>query len=135
MTHRKATSIVATSSAEIQEGTFTVMSDIGTLAFTGVHDGEQITGTYTVQHPAGGREAGSFKLSKESAIRAVLPREVTAHAETVVESTNMSPPEKALVGAEPPKVGNLQLGRLLDHDQPFMERNMVEKCLHQGRLT
>jgi hypothetical protein len=84
--------------------TFTVMSDIGALVFTGVHDGEQITGTYTVQHPAGGQEAGSFKLSKESAIRAVLPAEATSHAETAVESTNMSPPEKAQVVAEPPKV-------------------------------
>jgi hypothetical protein len=84
--------------------TFTVMSDIGTLVFTGVHDGEQITGTYTVQHPAGGQEAGSFKLAKESAIRAVLPTEATSHAETAVEYTNMSPPEKAPVVAEPPKV-------------------------------
>src|SRR5665213_1328612 len=50
---------------ENQSLTFTVKSDIGTLVFTGVHEGEQITGTYTVQHPAGGQEAGSFKLSKE----------------------------------------------------------------------
>jgi len=84
--------------------TFTVMSDIGTLVFTGVHDGEQITGTYTVQHPAGGQEAGSFKLLKESTIRAVLPTEATSHAETAVESRSMSPPEKAPVVAEPPKV-------------------------------
>jgi hypothetical protein len=84
--------------------TFTVISDIGTIVFTGVHDGEQITGTYTVQHPAGGQEAGSFSLSKEGAIRAVLPPEVMFHAETAVESTNMSPPEKAPVVAEPPKV-------------------------------
>lgn len=84
--------------------TFTVMSDIGTLVFTGVHEGEQITGMYTVQHPAGGQEAGSFKLSKESAVRAVLPTEAPSHAATVVESTNISPPEKAPVVAESPKV-------------------------------
>lgn len=83
--------------------TFTVMSDIGTLVFTGVHEGERITGTYTVQHSAGGKEAGSFKLSKESAIRAALPTEATSHAETA-ESTNMSPPEKTPIVAVPPKV-------------------------------
>ena len=32
-------------------------------------------------------------------------------------------------------MGDLQLGWLLDHDQPFMQRNMVEQRLHQGRLA
>ncbi len=84
--------------------TFTVMSDIGPLVFTGVHEGEQINGTYTVRHPAGGQEVGSFKLSKEGAIRPIIPTEAVTHADVAVELTNTSPPEKAPVVAESPKV-------------------------------
>ena len=32
-------------------------------------------------------------------------------------------------------MGDLQLGGLLDHDQPFMQRNVVEQRLHQSRLA
>ena len=32
-------------------------------------------------------------------------------------------------------MGYLQLGWLLDHDQPLMQRNMVEQRLHQGCLA
>jgi hypothetical protein len=90
--------------ADSRSLTFTVTSDIGTLVFTGVHEGEQITGTYTVQHPTGGLETGSFKLSKESTSNPVLPTETMHRAHTPVGSTNISPPEKAPEVEESPKV-------------------------------
>ncbi len=32
-------------------------------------------------------------------------------------------------------MGDLQLGWLFDHNQPFMERNMIEQRFHQGCLA
>ena len=83
---------------------FAVSSDIGTIAFTGVDKGNQITGTYTVQHSAGGQESGSFKLSKEGATNRVAETEKILVDETTAEPSNVSQPEKAPVVAEAPKV-------------------------------
>lgn len=58
--------------------TFTVKSDIGTIVFTGAYEGDQITGTYTVQHPAGGQEFGTFRLLRKSATSRFLQMAKTA---------------------------------------------------------
>jgi len=85
-----------------QNLSFAVRSDIGTISFTGVDKGEQIAGTYTVQHPSGGLEVGSFKLAKGSATNRPGQAETAAGADTPVQPSNVIPPERVPVPAESP---------------------------------
>ena len=84
--------------------TFTVRSDIGTIVFTGAYEGDQITGKYTVQHPAGGQEFGRFSLSKKNATGRFLQTAKTLPTGTIVQPNNIGQPKKVRVLAEAPKV-------------------------------
>jgi hypothetical protein len=84
--------------------TFTVTSDIGVIVFTGVPDGDRISGRYTVQRPAGGQEAGSFQLSKQNPTKPSLSTQPKPPADATIEAQDETPPPKAPVVAEPPRV-------------------------------
>ena len=84
--------------------TFAVASDIGTITFTGINKGSQITGRYTVQHPSGGRELGSFKLQQGKAESRATQSESIARTDAATVPTPASLPEVTPTTAEPPKV-------------------------------
>jgi len=81
---------------------FIVMSDIGIISFTGVDKGEQITGVYTVQHPSGGPEVGSFTLAKGSASHRAAQAEKTVGGDTPLQPSGVIPPARAAVAAKSP---------------------------------
>jgi hypothetical protein len=84
--------------------TFTVTSDIGVLVFTGVSDGDQIIGEYTVQHPSGSQEAGSFKLSRQNPTKPRLSAQPKPPADAAIKPKDEAPPAKTPVVTEPPKI-------------------------------